>query len=173
MNITKNISEQVASKLLSPIMTKIDSIGEEIKNIASEAILGTIPNDLLACFNKYNSMFRKSSCATLCNGKQEIRVSGIPYFPAYSDWYPQIEVGIDITEKIVKMQIKKKKLEDELEQTSKSIISTLLSLRTFKRVKENFPEAYEYLKEYEEEGNTAVALPINDILSTINKYKEK
>ena len=52
-----------------------------------------------------------------------------------------------------------------------SIVSTLLSLRTFKRAKENFPDAYEFMAEYEEEGKTALALPIDDILSTIKKYK--
>ena len=52
-----------------------------------------------------------------------------------------------------------------------SVVSALLSLRTFKRVKENFPDAYEFMVEYEEEGKTVLALPIDDILSTIKKYK--
>ena len=37
--------------------------------------------------------------------------------------------------------------------------------------KKRLPDAYEYLKEYEEPGKTAVSLPIEDILSTIKKYK--
>jgi len=173
MDITKILSEEVAVRLVAPIQTKIDSTKSEIVDMANKAILEVLPEDLKKCFEKYKSRFINAHCATLRNGKQEIRLDNLAYFPASTNWYPSVEVGSQITEKIYKLQLKKEKLEKEMEKTYNSIVSTLLSLRTFKKVKENFPEAYEYLKEYEETNSTVVALPIDDILSTINKYKEK
>ena len=167
MNITRTISEQVAEKMVAPIVAKIKSLSDERQIISEEAIQNSLPKDLKDCFEKHKSCFQKSSCATLYSGKHEIRIEKLSYFPASSSWYPHIEVGSQVIEHLDKLRIKI----DEKEKTYNSIVSALLSLRTFKRAKEQFPDAYEYLKEYEEPGKTAVSLPIEDILSTIKKYK--
>lgn len=171
MNITRTISEQVAEKMVAPIIAKIKSLSDERQMISEEAIQNSLPKDLKDCFEKHKSCFQKSSCATLCSGKHEIKIEKVSYFPAPSSWYPHIEVGSQVIERLDKLRLKLDKLVDEKEKTYNSIVSTLLSLRTFKRVNEQFPAAYEYLKEYEEPGKTAVSLPIEDILSTIKKYK--
>lgn len=171
MNITRTISEQVAEKMVAPIVAKIKSLSDERQMMAEEAIQNSLPKDLKVCFEKYRSYFQKSSCATLCSGKHEIKIEKVSYFPAPSTWYPHIEVNSQVAEGIDKLMLKIERLIDEKEKTHNSIVSTLLSLRTFKRANEQFPAAYEYLKEYEEPCKTAVSLPIEDILSTIKKYK--
>lgn len=171
MNVTRTISEQVAENMVAQIAAKIKSLSDERQIIAEEAIQNSLPKDLKDCFEKHRSCFQKSSCATLCSGKHEIKIEKASYFPAYSTWYPRVEVGSQVVDRIEILRLRIDRLEDEKEKTYNSIVSTLLSLRTFKRVKEQFPDAYEYLKEYEEAGKTAVSLPIEDILSTIKKYK--
>ncbi len=171
MNITRTISEQVAEKMVAPIGVKIKSLSEERIDLANKAVSDALPKDLKECFEKYKSVFCKSQSVTFCNGKQEVRLDGLSYFPASTTWFPHIEVGSQIVGKIDKLKLKIEKLKDEKEKTYNSIVSTLLSLRTFKRVKEQFPNAYEYLKEYENIEKAALSLPIDDILSTINKYK--
>lgn len=171
MNITRTISEQVAEKMVAPIVAKMKSLTEERQALADEAIQSTIPKDVKECFEKHRSLFQKSSSATLCSGRYEIKIEKVSYFPASSSWYPRVEVGSQVAERIDKLKLKIDKLDDEREKTYNSIVSTLLSLRTFKRAKEQFPDAYEYLKKYEESDKTAVSLPIEDILSTIKKYE--
>lgn len=171
MNITRTISEQVAEKMVAPIDAKIESLSDERRKIAEEAIQNFLPKELKECFEKFRSYFGKSSTATLCCGNHEIKVEKLSYFPAPSSWYPHIEVDHLVTERIDNISVNLDKLLDEKEKTYNSIISSLLSLRTFKRVKELFPDAYEYLKEYEGADKTAISLPIENILSTINKYK--
>lgn len=171
MNITRTISAKVAEKMVAPIGAKILSLTEERTDLANKAISDTLPKDLKECFDKYKSTFQKASCATLYNGKHEVKVDRLSYFPASTTWYPHVEVGSQIIERIDKLRLKIDKLTEEKEKTYDSIVSTLLSLRTFKRAKEQFSDAYEYLKEYEEPGKTAMSLPIEDILSTIKKYK--
>lgn len=171
MNITRNVSEQVAEKMVAPIGAKIKSLSEERIDLANKTVSDVLPKDLKECFEKYKSVFCKSQSVTFCNGKQEVRLDGLSYFPASTTWFPHIEVGSQIVGKIENLRLKIEKLKDEKEKTYNSIVSTLLSLRTFKRVKEQFPSAYEYLKEYEIIEKEALSLPIDDILLTINKYK--
>lgn len=171
MNITRNVSEQVAEKMVTPIGAKIKSLSEERIDLANKTVSDALPKDLKECFEKYKSVFCKSQSVTFCNGKQEVRLDGLSYFPASTTWFPHIEVGSQIVGKIENLRLKIEKLKDEKEKTYNSIVSTLLSLRTFKRVKEQFPSAYEYLKEYEIIEKEALSLPIDDILLTINKYK--
>lgn len=171
MNITRNVSEQVAEKMVTPIGAKIKSLSEERIDLANKTVSDALPKDLKECFEKYKSVFCKSQSVTFCNGKQEVRLDGLSYFPASTTWFPHIEVGSQIVGKIENLRLKIEKLKDEKEKTYNSIVSMLLSLRTFKRVKEQFPSAYEYLKEYEIIEKEALSLPIDDILLTINKYK--
>lgn len=171
MNITRNVSEQVAEKMVAPIGAKIKSLSGERIDLANKTVSDALPKDLKECFEKYKSVFCKSQSVTFCNGKQEVRLDGLSYFPASTTWFPHIEVGSQIVGKIENLRLKIEKLKDEKEKTYNSIVSTLLSLRTFKRVKEQFPSAYEYLKEYEIIEKEALSLPIDDILLTINKYK--
>ena len=171
MNITRTISEKVAEKMVAPIGAKILSLTEERTDLANKSVSVTLPKDLKECFEKYKSTFQKASCATLCNGRHEVRVDGLSYFPASTTWYPHVEVGSQIIERIDKLRLKIDKLKEEKEKTYNSIVSTLLSLRTFKRVQEQFSDAYEYLKEYENVSTSIPSLPIDDILSTIKKYK--
>ncbi|HCY68808.1 Nmad5 family putative nucleotide modification protein [Bacteroides cellulosilyticus] len=171
MNITRTISEKVAEKMVAPIGAKILSLIEERTDLANKSVSDTLPKDLKECFEKYKSTFQKASCATLCNGRHEVRVDGLSYFPASTTWYPHVEVGSQIIERIDKLRLKIDKLKEEKEKTYNSIVSTLLSLRTFKRVQEQFSDAYEYLKEYENVSTSIPSLPIDDILSTIKKYK--
>ena len=171
MNITRTISEKVAEKMVAPIGAKILSLIEERTDLANKSVSDTLPKDLKECFEKYKSTFQKASCATLCNGRHEVRVDGLSYFPASTTWYPHVEVGSQIIERIDKLRLKIDKLKEEKEKTYNSIVSTLLSLRTFERVQEQFSDAYEYLKEYENVSTSIPSLPIDDILSTIKKYK--
>lgn len=171
MNITKGLSEEVAARMVQPIKVKIDSLCEERRKVASKAILETIPADLKLFFEKHTGCFIRSTSATLLNGTQEVRIGDLDYFPAYNTYYPRVEVGRITIETVEKLRLKIEKLKDEKEKTFESIVSTLLSLRTFKRVKEQFPEAYVYMSKYEEEGKTELSLPIEAIISTIKKYK--
>lgn len=171
MNITRTMSEQVAEKMVAPIGAKIKSLSEEMKDLANKTVSDALPKDLKECFEKYKSVFYKSQSVTFCNGKQEVKLDGLLYFPASTTWFPHVEAGSQIVEKIDKLRLKIEKLKDEKEKTYNSIVSTLLSLRTFKRAQEQFPAAYDYLKEYENAGASIPSLPIDDILSTIKKYK--
>ena len=61
-------------------------------------------------------------------------------------------------------------VKDEKTKVYESVVASLLTLRTFKRIKENFPEAYRHIACYEDKGKTSVSLPIDNIMDTLKKY---
>lgn len=58
----------------------------------------------------------------------------------------------------------------EKSNTKDSIIATLLSLRTIKRVINDFPSAAPFAEPYLEKKTTTLALPIESIDKTLKKY---
>ena len=52
MNITKTMAEQAAIKMVEPITKKIEELRGQLNQIAYEAIIPTIPQDVLDCFKK-------------------------------------------------------------------------------------------------------------------------
>lgn len=62
-------------------------------------------------------------------------------------------------------------LTNEKAQLQANIQSTLLGLRTAKRIKEQFPKAVPYLPDwFLSESETAIALPIDAVLSSLKYY---
>ncbi|KAA3691699.1 Nmad5 family putative nucleotide modification protein [Bacteroides salyersiae] len=170
MNITKTMAEQTANKMVEPITKKIKELKNQLNQIAYEAIIPTIPQDVLDCFKKHRSYFMTPYDVYVCHGNWKMLVQGLPLFPGTKSLYPDIQIGIEDMERLRKLETEIKEIKEEKEKTIQSIVATLMSLRTIKRVKEGFPEAYKHMEEYSEEKCTAIALPIKDILFSLNKY---
>lgn len=172
MNVTKYIAEKVAEKMVQPMADKIKSLEKDCIAIAEKAINEATPELVKECFVKHRSYMIKTSCFMLSNGSQLHRIKLEKDMPAYSSWNPKAEIGKKDMEQIDNMQIEIRKIESDRSKTENAIISTLLKLKTFKRVQMFSPEIYEFLKEHEDnKPETSLALPMEDILSNINKYK--
>lgn len=170
MNITKTMAEQTANKMVAPITKKIKELKVQLNQIAYEAIIPTIPQDVLDCFKKHRSYFMTPYDVYVCHGDWKMLIQDLPPFPGTKSLYSNIQIGIDDMERLRKLEAKIKDIEKEKGKTTQSIIATLMSLRTTKKVKEAFPEAYKNMDEYKNEKCTAIALPIKDILFSLNKY---
>lgn len=170
MNITKTLAEEVADKMVEPLKKKINDLCEKRTQIADEAIRKYIPKEVLGCFANHRSYFSVSYRVTLRSASCEKRVDKVTCFPHCNTYYPYIETDIETIEKVDKIDLEIESIEDETNKLYNSVVSTLLALRTFKRAKENFPEAYKYMSQYEEACNTAIALPIDNIMNALKKY---
>ncbi|RHH14441.1 hypothetical protein DW228_06465 [Bacteroides fragilis] len=170
MNITKTMAEQTTNKMVEPITKKIKELKIQLNQIAYEAIIPTIPQDVLDCFKKHQSYFMTSYDVYVCHGDWRMQILGLPPFPKAKPLYSNIQIGIEDMERLRKLEAEIKKIEEEKVKTTQSIIATLMSLRTMKKVKEAFPEAYKNMDEYRNEKCTAIVLPIKDILFSLNKY---
>lgn len=171
MNVTRTIAEEVAIKMVEPIIERIKEKKAEMHKMADEVVKASLPKEVKECFEKYPNYFRTANSVTLVNGKLETRVKCSSFPPNGNDWYPYINCPNKISEKIKLLDLEVEDAKKDREKTENSIVSTLLSLRTFKKVKECFPEAYEHMKKYEESPKAVLAVPVDNILQTINKFK--
>ena len=83
-----------------------------------------------------------------------------------------IKHNLDAEDIYCKLKKDIEELKDEISATKNSIISTLLSLRTIKKVIESFPDAAPYAEAYQKKSCTAVALPIKNISDILKKYSK-
>lgn len=170
MNVTKSISESVSAAMVEPITLKIKELNEKVVQIAYAAIQAATVPEVIKCYKQHSDYFRTCSTITLANGCHVVHVANLPKFPAVNPYYPRIETDAQTIESIDKLQLEIEKVENEKCNTSATIVSTLLSLKTMKKIKANFPEAYKHLEQYEKKKSTAIALPIADILSSLKRY---
>lgn len=84
-----------------------------------------------------------------------------------------IKISNEEYEKIIEIQNKMKEMKEKKNSISEQIIATLLKLRTAEKIKKEFPEAYKNLpKDSMQEASNILALPIEKILSNIDKFPE-
>jgi len=160
-NITKAIAQEVAIKLT---VKKRDSLKNEelkLKDDFREIIIKTIPKDVLDCFEKHPSYFDTRTSVQLSgNGFQWESINFGKELPVFRNFTPDA-----VTAK--KIMILKNKVEDSkknLSDLQKEIENALFGLRTYKRVEENFPEAFAFLPN---KITTSLAINLTDIRQKI------
>lgn len=172
MNITKSIAEQVALKMIQPITERISNENDTLNEIVNEIAIRSIPKQVYNTYKEYPRFFLITRYVYLVNGTQITRVEIKNWFPSDSS-----TGGLNVPCKPEEMEIvseiqnRIQELRDEKSRTYNSIVNTLISLKTSKKVMECFPEAYEYIKAYENKTTNEVSLPVETIMNTINKYK--
>lgn len=172
MNITKSMAEAAATLLVKPIDAKIRAKSDELAYRIDSIVESRLPKEVLNTFQNYRNYFHTSSGFTFHSGSYSEHVQTSKQIPSKDNYYDYIEVDLEIIESIQKETQAINQIKAKKRNTYNSIVSTLLSLRTLKRVKEAFPKAYDYLKQYEEEKKTFVSLPIDTIMDTLKSYEE-
>lgn len=173
MNIAKYMAEETASKLVRQISEHIVSMKKELGQKAYDLVVSQMPNEIMNAYGKYPNYFNKSSTARIHNGSQVIEVDMSGCVPRKDgSYYSTALVDVNESEDIYRLQLKLKEEKERQSKTYNSIVATLINLRTLNKAKECFPEAYEYLKEYEPKAGTQVSLQIESIMQTINSYKK-
>lgn len=171
MNVTKTIAEAIADKMLEPMQKHLDNEIAKLKEYCTLIVLNQIPVSIQKEYKKNRDFF--SSCYTvrLVNGNAilyniDVDYNKVPYnnrsicFKCTNEQYDYIaKARKDISD-----------LHKEKDNTKDSIIATLLSLRTIKRVINDFPSAAPFAEPYLEKKTTTLVLPIESIDKTLKKY---
>ena len=121
MNVTRNIAEKVAEKMVQPMTDKIKSLEKNCIDIAEKAINEATPELVKECFIKHRSYVLDSSCFTLSNGSQLHRIDLGKFIAANHSWNPKVEIGKKDMEQIDNMQIEIRKIEADRSKTENAI----------------------------------------------------
>ena len=143
--ITKQIAQDVTKSLLSKKRKEYDNVRSEYRGLIENHILSNTPKKILEIFND-------SSLKKYLNREQSIYVSGAGIKGTYETLNNEVpakgggvELPKELASKVEKLTQKSDKMWKEINQLQNEINASLLALGTFKRIKEQFPEAAEFL----------------------------
>ena len=150
MNISRTKAEAVAKKLTAHIVAEADKEREN----ARAAVIAFVDNATPSEVKEFRKNFPK-----WIDESQHHKIHGLPiYFSMIIQWRKG-ELRLDgvTADKVTKIMYKEKDIRDKAEKIYHDIVNTLLSLKTYNRCKEAFPEAYALLPDSVSSSNLPVA----------------
>jgi len=143
MNITKTIAAEVAEKLLSKQVLELQGLKEDLKQKLENIILSTIPKEIKDFYKKYPSYVETRQSFQLSgNGFEYQYLNTKNHIPSFkSSFQPNESDALLIKNSLNEIKDKEK----EYKKLFSEIEIALFGLRTYKRVEENFPEAFVFL----------------------------
>lgn len=164
MNITKTIATEVVEKLIQKQGLELKELKENLKAKFEEIVLNTIPKDIKDFYKKH---------PRYTNTRQSFQLSGNGFeykylntkneVPAVTNSFQPNETDAIILHGLLNEIDKKEK---EYKKLFSELEIALFGLRTYKRVEENFPEAFLLLPN---KITTSLAVNISELRNKINE----
>lgn len=145
MRITKVLAEEVSRKLTAKMQEEVDQLADQIKTKATAIVIAGIPDEVYNLFKKYPRYFDPKGYASFAG-------NGLNYnhFDLTED-LPIADNCISVNKadgrELVKLSDERSKKTKALRELRSEIVSSLLSLGSFAKIKQAFPEASAYLPE--------------------------
>jgi len=170
--IGKILAADIAHSMANDTIGKeIRKMEDEIQNKSYSIAVSKVPKEVMDFYLKYPQYTATCSYVAFRYGTSTEKYATLSNsIPAINGNQPYIDLLVSDYEWITNKKIDIKELEDKKQKMINQIQSTLLHLATPKRIKESFPEAYEYLEE-ESETCTEISLPIEELQELLAAYK--
>lgn len=162
--ITKDIANYVASKLTEKKKVEIEKLEKTFKENAYNAYLMKIPKDVMEISKKYKNYFKLIDQYKIAgNGWNYEYIYMNASLPSCDGNYATIQLDEKTSQSLLKEHNNIKDLKRKKEQLQDEIFTALIRLGTFKKVENEFKEAYIHLPK-----SVSQALVVN-----IDKIREK
>jgi len=165
MRITKTIAEQVAKQMVLEKKKALQEKKDSLKNLCTEIYKRQIPKDVLILWDKKSTWLRSTNSVRLNGNGFKYDYQDIEEMPRTHNREPFLDFQENEAELVLNARNEIQKIISEINSLKSEIEQALLSLLTFKRVSDNFPEAIPFLPKFE---NSAIVL---DLSNLINKIK--
>lgn len=158
--ISKQIANDIAIKLTEKQEEKIKALKEELNNFVIAEHEKSVPEIVKEGFLRYPSYYENNNINIIVNG------SHYGYFKVR---YPRKEHYFQFEDankgnEFVKLINKINKLKDGRNDLQNEIVTTLINLSSFSKIKECFPEAYELIPE----KKYLPAINVDDLRNRLN-----
>lgn len=170
--ITKVIATDVAKKMSKPAMEQRKKAQDLLREAVYVIMIKRTPKILKEAFEKYPNYFTTSSCVKFAgNGfNHEILWTSEKFIKPEGSYGNTIIEPTDAEAKIVKPLYEDfKKKQGDYTSLANKIEVTLNNLKTYNKVKTDFPEAFDFLPP---KNSTALAIPIEDIRKQLETYEK-
>ena len=174
--ITKQLAKEIATTICRKAFDlKIKSVDAENSEYCAVIAENSVNPEVVKFYKKFPGFVSTRSYYNFFFGGLEhigmYTKRNIPCKEGYDN--KSISVSREEYETIRAGNEKLKQLRGDMDLLFAQIESTLISLGTFKRVEEQFPEAAIYLPTDESRMTTTISLPIKDIRTLLNKYNQE
>jgi hypothetical protein len=143
--ITKEIAENVTKELLSKKVEKKSELLKEIGAITRQELILSIPMKVMELFSQpEEKRFFQTESSVYLMDFSRLRVSFSPIPKSDGNYYYKF-TNEETRKKVGVLYKKYIALEKQINQLEDEIKHSLLSLKTFKRIEEQFPEAFKFL----------------------------
>jgi len=166
--ITQEIAKEVSAKLTSKLKEKRNEQQEICNELVKQFCIERIPKEVLKMSELHSQYFKKTRTVKVTdNGfnhqpfhlKENILTSG-------GDGYSLvIQLSEKEADKLLPEFRKYQELDKEYDELKLQIAQTLYQLKTYNKVKLEFPEAYDLLPDKQETG---LSIPIQNIREQLN-----
>jgi len=162
--ITKQIAEEVAKKLVAKkretLKLRTKEFSEKITKICHEKV----PFEVLVVFEKHPNYFHQTSTFKPSGNGWNFQNLNLSHSLPSQAGYFSFEMEVETSNELLKEFNKNKDEQKQIDELQRDLVNTLLNLKTYKSVTENFPEAVEHLPKI---VNNTVALNLSDIRNRI------
>ena len=171
--INKQIASQTAFNMLKSIRDKIEAKENELSSFCEKLIFDTISkkelelilqlSDWIEYINYayFSCSYQTTRSSIKLNNKCPKRIGN------YS-----VKISDENYEKIISFQNEIKGMKLKSNSIHDQIVANLLKLRTAEKIKKEFPEAFKNLPKDSMQIADLIAIPVERILSDINKFPE-
>lgn len=141
MNISKSKAQDVAWKLTIPIRDEVKQVEKQVSELVGAFIEQRTPESIKQAISQHPEWFIQKA----------VYLDGIPLRWREAAYWDSNEVKLDAetADKVTKALYHRKDLEDKERKAREQIEATLLDIKTYKRCKEVFPDAYALLPQAE------------------------
>jgi len=170
--ITISLATAIASKMAAAVYAeRIDKAKKELKDQVSECVFAHIPEEVLEVSKKHPSYFNRRDYVSLVSGTVQLWNFKCESHPSWDSNI--VSITNKQMERVNLLNKKLTRLSGERDSFKHKVETTLISLGTYKRIKESLPEAYAYIPTEKAEGTTtAITLPIQELQDIFNSAKQ-
>lgn len=160
MNISKTTAHEVAKKVTEKKKQVIDDLQIEFSEHLEAIYKKQIPAGVLSEFGKNKAYFKTTSSTSIVGEGFDFRRENFTKNLPYKDNNAITKPSPEEAAVLIKISNGIDNLKKEYEQTRKEVEAALISLRTYKRIEENFPEAFLFLPKQQ---NTALVVNLESL----------
>lgn len=164
MRITKSIAEYVAKQMVLEKKKSLEEKKDLLKSTCTEMYKRQIPKDVLKLWEKNATWLRLTNSVRLSGDGFSYDYQDIEELPRIHNREPFLSFENNEAELILSARNEIQKMNIEINLLKAEIEQALLSLVTFKRVSENFPEAVPFLPKIQ---NTSLVVDLSTLRNKI------
>jgi len=172
--MNKQLAGEIAFNMLKSTRDKIEAKQKELSDFNEKIVLNLIPKEILSAISKLPDGWVEKSNNFYFNspyGNVGVSVCTTNRLPRKHNEYG-IKINKVDFEKVKSLTDEINAMKNKSKQLKEQIVSSLLKLRTLERIKKDFPEAYKHFPKDAMSSNNIIAIPIENILKSINEFPE-